>query len=189
MRNLSIAVIAAGSMLAFTVLASAADVGAPGNKVSSPPVVAPAFSWTGCHLGIQGGGAVGRSRPVAAAGAGAYDGLPITGTLNTGGGLVGGTAGCDYQVNVLVFGVEDDLSWTNQKGSGPDIPPFAVAATNQMSAQWLDTLRGRAGVALDRVFVYGTGGVAWARTSVNSAIRACQSASPTHRPEPAGLWD
>jgi outer membrane immunogenic protein len=178
MRNLSIAVIAAGSMLAFTVLASAADVGAPGNKVSSPPVVAPAFSWTGCHLGIQGGGAVGQSRPVAAAGAGAYDGLPITGTLNTGGGLVGGTAGCDYQVNVLVFGVEDDLSWTNQKGSGPDIPPFAVAATNQMSAQWLDTLRGRAGVALDRV-----------RTSVNSAIRACQSASPTHRPEPAGLWD
>lgn len=167
MRNLSIAVIAAGSMLAFTVFASAADVGASGNKASSPPVVAPAFSWTGCHLGIQGGGAVGQSRPVAAAGAGAYNGLPITGTLNAGGGLVGGTAGCDYQVNIFVFGVEDDLSWTDQKATGPDIPPFSPTATNQISARWLDTLRGRAGVALDRVFIYGTGGVAWADTSIH----------------------
>jgi len=170
MRNLSIAVIAAGSMLAFTVFASTADVGAPGNKASSPPVVAPAFSWTGCHLGIEGGGAAGRSNHVAESTA--NTGLPITGGLNPSGGLVGGTAGCDYQVNGLilnglVFGIEDDLSWTSEKGSASDIPPFATVATSQTSVQWLDTLRGRAGVAQDRLFVYGTGGVAWAGTSVN----------------------
>src|SRR5215471_1700717 len=114
MRNLSIAVITAVSILAFTQLASATDVEAPVNKASPPPVVAPAYNWTGCHLGIEGGGAAGRSNHVAESSA--YTGLPITGGLNPSGGLVGGTAGCDYQVNVLVFGIEDDLSWTSEKG-------------------------------------------------------------------------
>ena len=165
MRNLPIAAISAASTLAFIQLASAADAGAPADRTSPPPVAAPAYSWTGCYLGIEGGGAVGRSSHVAESGAAA--GLSITGALDSGGGLVGGTVGCNYQVNVLVFGIEDDLSWTSEKGSGPDIPPFSTAATSQTSEQWLDTLRGRAGIALDRAFIYGTGGVARVGTSVN----------------------
>lgn len=128
MRNLPIAAISAASTLAFIQLASAADAGAPADRTSPPPVAAPAYSWTGCYLGIEGGGAVGRSSHVAESGAVA--GLSITGALDSGGGLVGGTVGCNYQVNVLVFGIEDDLSWTSEKGSGPDIPPFSTAATS-----------------------------------------------------------
>jgi outer membrane immunogenic protein len=66
-----------------------------------------------------------------------------------------------------VFGVENDISWTNTKGSASDIAPFNTEATNQTSEKWLDTLRGRVGYAAwDTVLLYGTGGVAFAGTNV-----------------------
>ena len=83
------------------------------------------------------------------------------------GALAGGTVGCNYQVSTFVFGVENDFAWTNKSGSAPDIPPFNVRATSQTSEKWIDTLRGRLGVAWDRLLVYGTGGGAFADTAVN----------------------
>jgi outer membrane immunogenic protein len=95
-------------------------------------------------------------------------GLPITGNFNMSGGLVGGTVGCNYQIGRhWVIGVEDDLSWTNKQGTANDIRPFDTTGTSQTSERWLDTLRGRIGVAWDRALFYGTGGVAFADTSVS----------------------
>jgi outer membrane immunogenic protein len=121
----------------------------------------PAFNWTGCYLGIEGGSIWGRSRATNADPAVNF-GVPRTSDFNLSGGLAGGTVGCNYQTGSFVIGIEDDISWTNKTGTTSEIPPFAATTTDQISERWIDTLRGRAGWAWDRFFVYGTGGAAWA---------------------------
>jgi outer membrane immunogenic protein len=146
--------------------AMAADMNVPVYKAPPAPI---AYNWTGCHVGIQGGGAWGTSRHTQddfreVAGFG----LPLTNNFNVTGAVIGGTLGCDYQVNNWVIGAENDLSWTNKKGSGNLIPPFTPAAnTAETNEKWLDTLRLRVGVAWDRWFVYGTGGAAFSQIGVN----------------------
>jgi outer membrane immunogenic protein len=155
----STVVVSFGLGLGLAATASAADL----------PVVykaAPVFSWTGCYVGVEGGGVWGHSQEIAADPTRPSFGLPINNGFDMSGGLVGGTAGCNYQVSNWVFGAENDISWTNASGSAHDIPPFSTPATNQTSEKWLDTLRGRAGFAWNSVLFYGTGGAAFAGTTV-----------------------
>jgi outer membrane immunogenic protein len=164
---------AAGSGAAF-----AADLPPAPQAYAPPPVLAsPIYSWTGCYLGIEGGGAWGQSQhtavestPTAPAGFAPIptnNGRSITGNFNVSGGLFGGTAGCNYQLGHAVIGIEDDMSWTNISGTTNDIAPFNLAARSSTNETWLDTLRGRVGVSWDRFFFYGTGGVAFANEGVN----------------------
>ena len=60
--------------------------------------VMPAYSWTGCYIGVEGGGAWGRSHHEDASG------LAITGDYDVTGGLIGGTLGCNYQVGPCLGG-------------------------------------------------------------------------------------
>jgi len=105
-------------------------------------------------------------------GVGKDAGLDITPTVNLNGEIAGGTFGCNYQTSNFVLGIEDDLSRTNKKGSA-QLPfnPFAISETNE---KWIDTLRGRAGFAGERVFLLATGGGAVANIAVNvcNVIRA-----------------
>jgi outer membrane immunogenic protein len=145
-------------------LPAAPQVYAPAPAPPPPP----RFSWTGCYLGIDGGGAFGRARPVAATSPNpAFVGLPITNPFDVSGGVFGGEVGCNYQISAVVIGVANDFSWTNISGSGSDIPPFAVGAQNTVSQNWLDTTRGRVGFAWERFLIYGTGGAAFASVGIN----------------------
>ncbi len=148
--------------------AQAADlaVKAPVAPIAPPPL----FSWTGCYIGVEGGGNWGRSEQVARSGA--FTGSTITGGFDLSGGIAGGTLGCNYQFNSFVIGIENDYSWTDKKGSIFDRPPFDTAAVSSTREKWIDTLRGRAGFAWDRLFFYGTGGAAWAGTQVNVSNQA-----------------
>jgi len=124
--------------------ALAADLSTPLYKV--PPVAPPPFSWTGCYVGVEGGGAWGQSQHVAATAPNpATVGLPITLRFNLAGALAGGTVGCNYQVGNVVLGVENDMSWTNKGASSPDMPPFSRGAISSTNEKWIDTLRGRVG--------------------------------------------
>ena len=130
--------------------AGAADLGT--RPINKAPAVAPAYNWTGFYIGINGGGAWGSSHFVFP-GAGT-----TTGDFDISGGLVGGTIGFNYQIGKIVLGLEDDIDWTNIKGSAicPDL------TTNcRTSNSWLGTARGRIGVAWDRFLPYVTGGVAF----------------------------
>ena len=84
--------------------AMAADVPMP---YKAPPA-APAFSWTGCYVGGNGGG-----------GRGVNEQQPILGiTFNAdhnSGWLAGVQGGCDYQVGSLVVGVEGQFDWADMK--------------------------------------------------------------------------
>jgi outer membrane immunogenic protein len=145
-------------------LPAAPQAYAPPSAVVPPPI----YSWTGCYLGIEGGGAIGQSQHVSAGLPNpATTGLPITNNFNVDGGAFGGTVGCNYQISNIVFGVENDMSWTNITGTRNDIAPFNLAARSTTSQSWLDTLRGRVGVAWDRYFLYGTGGAAFSDVGVN----------------------
>jgi outer membrane immunogenic protein len=167
---------------AFASNAFAADLPAK----TSPPAFAPpspAYSWNGCYVGVVGGGNWGSSQHYAADAA--TDGpLGLLGAAQTGGiglagGVVGGTVGCNYQVNNFVFGAEGDYSWTDQHGSANLIAPFKTTDVVETEENSIGTLRGRVGYAWDRLLIYGTGGGAITNEGVSlcDPVNGCVGAS------------
>jgi outer membrane immunogenic protein len=153
--------------------AMAADMRPPAYKVPPPVSV---YSWTGCYIGIAGGGAWGRSNHVSGGPGG--PGLDLSAGYGLSGGLVGGTIGCNYQSGWWVVGAEGDLSWIDKKGSANEIPPFNTTSVVGTKEHWLGTERLRFGFTpTDRVLLYVTGGVAAAR--VEATIDATVHLSDT----------
>jgi outer membrane immunogenic protein len=125
--------------------AHAADLSvAPMYKAPPAPLAAPMYNWSGFYLGANGGGDWGRSK---------WD---SANRFNLSGGLVGGTAGYNWQVGHAVFGLEGDVDWTNLHGTTTTTCPAGCSTNND----WLATFRGRAGYAFDRFLPYVTGGLA-----------------------------
>jgi outer membrane immunogenic protein len=133
------------SLAALTASAAAADLSRPAPQpYYKAPVMAPAYSWTGFYVGVNGGGGFGRS---------AWD---TTGGFNTSGGLVVGTLGYNYQFGQAVAGIEGDIDWANINGTTTN----GCVAGCKTSDNWLSTVRGRLGYAADRFMPYITGGLA-----------------------------
>jgi outer membrane immunogenic protein len=150
----------------------------------APAGEAPAASlWSGCYIGVEGSGVWGSSQHVSALPA--TSGLPITPKFNESGGSGGGTVGCNYDVQSWIFGVENDLSWNNGHGSSPDQRPFNLGAVSHTDQSWLDTIRGRIGVAWDHGWMsYVTAGAAFTETRVSVCVTAlgqCASESNIRR--------
>jgi outer membrane immunogenic protein len=123
--------------------ASAADLSvAPIYK--APPMVPTAYNWSGFYLGANGGGAWGTSN---------WD---SAGSFNPSGGVIGGTAGFNWQTGHVVLGLEGDVDWSSLHGSTTTLCPAGCNTNND----WLATVRGRAGYAFDRFLPYVTGGLA-----------------------------
>jgi outer membrane immunogenic protein len=133
------------SVAALTGTAAAADLSRPAPQTYyKAPVVAPAYNWSGFYLGLNGGGAFGRST---------WD---TTGGFDISGGLVGATVGYNYQFGQAVAGIDADIDWADISGS---------STTNcvtgcKTSDTWLSTVRGRLGYAADRFMPFITGGLA-----------------------------
>lgn len=157
-----------GAALLFAVPALAADLGArPSYKV------APVFSWTGCYVGADVGGAWPRQSasvtPVL------IDQGAMAGDLTNTGSVIGGPhVGCNYQfIPAWVVGVEGDFSWTKLDGaaSGPNLlangtPAGGGGILVSRSTDSLASARARLGwVVVPNALIYGTGGAAWARTN------------------------
>lgn len=161
MRKLLLGVVGLAAFAAGGV-ANAADL--PPVYKAPPIVTAPVSYWTGCYVGIEGGGAWGRSRHTAPN----SGGVDIAAEFNLSGGLFGGTLGCNYQVNQWVFGIEGDWSWTGKRGSGQDVPPFNTSFVQETKERSLGTVRGRLGwTPAPQWLIYGTGGVAFGKVDVN----------------------
>ncbi len=179
MRRLSLALVSAVSALALTQIASAADLPRKAPAYMPPPP--PPFTWTGCYIGINGGGAWKKTEfdisnnnaaffgPAFAAGStpNHYD------IDNMSGGIVGGTLGCNYQTGAVVFGIEGDWDWADVSGStsiatavAPFVNGFGTASEKLKS---IGTLRGRLGTTIidPRLLAYVTGGFAWGDVESN----------------------
>ena len=122
---------------------------------ASTSVAAPAYDWTGCYLGIHGGGGV-------LFDAGAQRGLADRHGI---GPLAGGQAGCNYQTGMLVVGIEGEGFWS---GIGNTVDQFngnALSATAHVKNKADYDVAGRFGVASGRALVYGKAGWVWGRFS------------------------
>ncbi len=164
-----------GALIAGPAMAADMPLKAP------PAPVAPAFSWTGCYIGVEGGGAWGHESVVATTGT---PGATVT-NINPSGGLIGGTIGCNYQFNNIVVGVEDDLSWDGLSGTGGDQAPFFnTTFSHSVKTTWLDTLRGRIGIVLPppSTLLYVTGGAAWTNIQDSAVGPGVPAVSQTTTP-------
>lgn len=138
--------------------------------------VAPAFTWTGFYIGGNAGYITDLDRysiatsGVAAANianvaAGARP--PLVETRSRDGFTGGGQVGFNYQVNFVVFGVEADIAYTDFGTTGTAFgtpvagAPGGLLNTFRQELDYLGTVRGRVGLAFDRVLLYGTGGFAY----------------------------
>jgi outer membrane immunogenic protein len=165
-------VLAAGTALS---VCSAAGADLPTARQSAPvaPVAyAPeAYNWTGFYFGGHIGGAY----------AGSSWSDPITGasnTFNSTGFLGGAQAGVNAQFNALVLGLEGDFSWTGGlglNGSGADSLSDAIST----KVDFTSTVTGRIGAAIDRLLVYGKGGLALAQDESSLTDIAGNNASTT----------
>ena len=136
------AVLAFAAAAGFAGAASAADIYQPPPPISAPIYTpAPAFSWTGAYLGIQGG--YDWNRAVADNGD----------TANIDGGIVGVYGGYNWQTaSNWVFGVDASINYDWAQG------PVIGAPGNFGEVDWKGFFRGRLGYAWDRFMIYGTAG-------------------------------
>lgn len=151
---------------ALSATAVAADLPARTYTKAPAPMVSPAFSWTGFYVGGNVGGIWDRSSWTDDA-RGNIIGPNLTRSSDGSSVIGGGQVGFNYQVNQFVFGVEGDYTATRIRSSfnfpagavvGCAGAPPGVCTTSQ---DWIATIRGRGGLAFDRFFIYGTGGVAF----------------------------
>jgi outer membrane immunogenic protein len=173
----------------------AAVVGALAQLTAAGAVAAP-YSWSGCYVGANGGYGWNNGSSSYRDSNSTPDpinfipptpsifGTPVLAYIPTpsgtagSGGLAGGGAGCNWQSQQWVYGIEGDFDWANISGtssisanSGPgqfQIGPGTFngihtlgTASEQVSLRWLSTIRARGGVLVsDRLLVFATGGLA-----------------------------
>jgi outer membrane immunogenic protein len=159
-------------------IAVAADMNMP----TKAPAPAARYQWSGCYVGLNGGGGTVGSNFTTTVGAGGY--LPAgppsdpaevsndgTGSRNGANALGGGQVGCNWQSNTMVLGVEGDFdyfkstaAYINNTNPLPNLGiPFAIGQS--VTTNYLATVRPRIGIAADRDLAYVTGGVAFTHAS------------------------
>jgi outer membrane immunogenic protein len=121
----------------------------------------PVYNWSGAYAGAQVGygWGTGTAGPVDL-----YDDpldaptATLPGFSLSSNGFVGGVeAGYNWQANGMVVGVEADISAANIHGTYTDEDnAFSV----ESNISWLSTARLRVGLPVDRVMIFGTGGIA-----------------------------
>jgi outer membrane immunogenic protein len=157
-------------------LAAAADMTKPGMPTKAP--VAPAYQWTGCYVGLNGGGGAIGTNFQTIVNPGTYldtaDAAEVsndgTGSYDNSNFIGGGQVGCNWQSGTVVAGLEGDFdyfpghsSFANNTDTLNSGAPFVIG--QQLTTNYLATVRPRIGIAADRNFAYLTGGVAFTRAS------------------------
>ena len=177
---------AEGSELLVSRSESGAMTAATGSaKPNSPVPASTSYDWTGGYAGVHVGWGWGRANttftplPTAVQ----FISLAPTTLRPEPSGFNGGAqGGYNWQTGHFVIGGEADISWSQMSGTtrvtpiiqnnGTPFPGTGFLTTHQ-DTKWFGTVRPRAGAAFGRVFLYGTGGLAYGRltNSANSDFR------------------
>jgi outer membrane immunogenic protein len=170
----STALTASGTLVTGAVFA--ADM-----AVKAPPRPAPIpFSWTGCYIGGNAGGAWTQSDDSLTT-APFFSVVTVESSGHATSFTGGGQLGCNWQFNPSwVAGLEGDINYIHasrtQHGAipgifGPGSPAGAGEDTvRTISLRWLATVRGRFGYAWGQSFLYATGGLALGGVKSSSAL-------------------
>jgi outer membrane immunogenic protein len=142
--------------------AIAADISVP---YKAPPPGCASANWNGFYVGINGGYAMQRST---LSDQGNADALAVESEVGTqadttSGGLIGGTAGYNFQQCLTFWGIEADWDWSSLRNSyGVNQTVAGNNWTISDNTNWFGTARLRTGVAIENLLLYVTGGAAWA---------------------------
>lgn len=158
-------------MAAVAVLSATAAEAADIYGGSAPPPVQPyggsaylpssPSNWNGAYLGAQGGMAWGSARNK-------VKGVS-TRSADTSGGNVGLYGGVNASVGAnFVVGAEADINYSGENGTSVN-----GGKAYRAGSDWNGTVRGRVGVAFDRIMPYATGGIAF----VDNGVRGNGSSS------------
>ena len=134
------------------------SIGVPGAQAAdllldynSPLVIeTSAHDWSGFYAGIFAGYGAGRATSTSLVPA-------AESPVDVQGMLLGGTVGANAQFGNFVLGVEGDLAWSGVDGSATCAGAPAFTCTG--SLDWLSSGKLRAGVAVDKVLLFGTAGI------------------------------
>ncbi len=156
-------------------------------KAIPVPIVVP-FSWTSCYIGVNGGLKWGRFRESVDTPAGTATILGLGTTpfaadhidldnLNSSSAAFGGQVGCRWETpEHWVFGFEGDFDWTNLHGTvtertaGTGRSVFIPGDFFNNRARWESSGRVIVGRSFDRLLVYGTGGIAFTRVTMDATF-------------------
>jgi outer membrane immunogenic protein len=166
MKHFAMSALVAASSLYSASLALAADA-----VVDEVVVLDEAFDWSGVYVGSHVGYGWGDASYLSASDDD-FDNDDFDGSAafspDLDGVLAGVHAGYNWQVNNFVLGIEGDASWSGMDGStSVTLQSGGYFLDADTDVEWLASLRGRVGIAWDRLLFYGTGGVAFARTETN----------------------
>ena len=162
--------IATASIAAATMTASAYAADLPSRAPAVVPPPPPVYGWTGCYVGVNGGGAFTRSQslPYAETFGGAPF-FPGTGGPaefgpfpSRSGGFGGGQIGCNLETGMFVWGAELDAQGSRLNSAvATSITPYITAGNSISIAttqriDYFGTARGRVGITFG-----GLGGPGW----------------------------
>jgi outer membrane immunogenic protein len=163
-KSLSMLIAAAVIHLTASQSAQAADIARRGYSPPPPvPYVPPPliqYSWTGCYVGGNVGGA--------------WSSVDLSGvsgvdvSASNSGFAGGGQIGCDYQwaPNPWVVGIRNMLDATSLS-SDTNVSTVPFTGTVNSRTRWFDTLTARGGyLVAPQVLLYAQGGAAWANTNI-----------------------
>jgi len=161
-RKIRYALILATGMVASTATCALADgpYGGGGPNLYLVPLP-PTFSWTGFYFGGNAGGAWTAST--------LSDHVTSVSFDRDNNGFVGGVqVGYNRQFGNLVLGIEWDFDWTSIDASGVvTIPGLGGGLQASADTEWITTLAGRIGLAMDRTLVYVKVGGGWVRSEAS----------------------
>jgi outer membrane immunogenic protein len=194
MKRRAIALLAATVLsVGLSQIASAADLPVKASVYNAP--IATQYNWTGFYVGgnlgwgwNDDGGQPYCIAPTGLNGIGCAPNNVPGAQINANGVIGGGQIGYNWQANNWVFGIETDIQGANIKGSVNIAGPFAqvgggnsgvssFAADETLS--WFGTVRGRVGLAWDRVLLYATGGLAYGGVKVDQNFTGFGSQFPS----------
>lgn len=172
MKKLALTVLAS-TTAALVIATSAMAADLPRRTLAPAPApvlpIAPVFTWTGFYVGVHAGYASAdisaRSRAVSPGLAGLINAGVVPGAISVESeGFIGGAqVGYNLQFGAFVAGLEADISYVDGDTTSiyADALGGATRTTVDYKTSFFGTVRGRVGVAFDRILVYGTGGLAF----------------------------
>jgi outer membrane immunogenic protein len=161
--------------------ASAIAADLPARTYTKAPAAVPQaiYDWTGFYIGGNGGGVWGggRSSLVNFTSDG-YDLGPAFKSSSSSSWLAGVHGGYNWQTaSRIVLGLEGDFEGTNLRHSNNGTLtafgglPFGTSLWNMSDRlNWLASVRGRLGYAVDKFMPYVTGGAAWSNVNYSGFV-------------------
>lgn len=166
------AVMASGS--AFAADLPSRTEAPPAPYIAPPPI----FTWTGFYIGVNAGASFGSGNNNDFVSHGFSSGAPGTRYVSSGNNDTnftgGGQVGYNWQAGPLVYGLEADFDYLGSQHGSIGVPsgahtPYFVAV-NGNNNNYLGTVRGRLGYAVDRALFYVTGGLAYGGSAGGGSV-------------------